>query len=147
MEMHSHIFYLGKGGWGGGAIIVANELTKTSWSLGRWDSNPGHTSSYSSNIILCLEKQRNHQGRSLPLPRFPRFYLGGATEGTGNMMGQCLGVRPGSQWIRGFPLSPSLCGVPRCREGGTAGIAMSSLRKVGATSPSRWSIGGSKGPY
>ncbi len=135
-------FYLGKGGWGVGSIIVANELTKTSSGLGRWDSNPGHSSSYSWNIILCLEKQRNHQGRSLPLPRFSRSYLGGTTEGTGNMMGQCLGnmgdgVRPGSQGIRGFPLSPSLCGVPRCCEGGTAGIAMSYFRKVGATSPSR----------
>ncbi len=49
-------------------------------------------------------------------------------------MGQSLGnmgdvVRPGSQGIRGFPWSPSLCGVPRCREGGTAGIA-TSFRKV-----------------
>ncbi len=50
------------------------------------------------------------------------------------------GIRPGSQGIGGFPLSHSLCGVPRCREGGTAGIAMSSF-------PLRWSIGGSKGPH
>ncbi len=56
-------------------------------------------------------------------------------------MGQGLGTmgdtaRPGSQGIRGFPRSPSLCGVPRCREGGTAGIDTSSFRKLGATSPS-----------
>ncbi len=42
------------------------------------------------------------------------------------------GVRPGSQGIAGFPGSPSLCGVPRWREGGMAGIATSSFRKVGA---------------
>ncbi len=35
------------------------------------------------------------------------------------------GVRPESQGLRGFPWSPSLCGVPRCREGGMAGIATS----------------------
>ncbi len=88
------------------------------------------------------------------------------------------GVRPGSQGPRGFPWSPSLCGVPRCREGGVVakrtahspfawietwlgvatrtnrlpyrgmtGIATLSFLKVGATSPSRWSIGGSKGPH
>ncbi len=53
-----------------------------------------------------------------------RFYLGETIKGTGrggNLMGQGLGhmgdaVRPGSQEIRGFPWSPSLCGVPRCRE-------------------------------
>ncbi len=54
------------------------------------------------------------------------------------------GVRPGSQGLRGFPWSPSMCGVPRYREGGMAGIATLSFRKVGATSPSRWSIGGVK---
>ncbi len=85
-------------------------------------------------------KTKTHQGLSLPLPRFPRFFLGGTTEGTGrggNLMAQGQGnredgVRPGSQGIRGFPWSPSLCGVPRCREGGLAGIATSSFRKVGA---------------
>ncbi len=55
------------------------------------------------------------------------------------------GVRLGSQGLRGFPWPPSLCGVPRCREGGMAGIATSSFRKVGANSPSRWSIGGCRG--
>ncbi len=68
------------------------------------------------------------QGLSLPLPRFPKFYLGETIEGTGrggNWMGQGQGnredgVRPGSQGLRGFPWSPSLCGVPRCREGGMA---------------------------
>ncbi len=84
-----------------------------------------------------------------------KVFLGGTTEGTGrggNQMGHGQGnredgVRPGSQGIRGFPWSPSLCGVLRCREGGMAGIATSSFRKVGATSPSRRSIGGSKGPH
>ncbi len=89
---------------------------------------------------------KNNQWCSLPLPRFPRFYLGETAEGTGrggNRMGQGPGnkedgVRPGSQGLRGFPWSPSLCGVPRCREEIMAGIA---------TSPSRWSIGGSKGTH
>ncbi len=58
--------------------------------------------------IIYAAKQKNHQGRSLPLPRFPRFYLGKTTEGTGrggNLTGQGLGdaVSPGSQGIRGSP--------------------------------------------
>ncbi len=56
-------------------------------------------------------KQKNHEGLSLPLSRFPRFYLGETIEGTGrggNRMGQGQGnredgVRPGSQGLRGFP--------------------------------------------
>ncbi len=97
---------------------------------------------------------KNYKGRSLPLPRFLRFYVGETTEGTGtggNRIEQGQGnredgVRPGSQGPRGFLWSPSLCGVPRCREGGVTRMATLSFRKVGATSPSRWSIGGSKCP-
>ncbi len=38
------------------------------------------------------------------------------------------GVRPGSQGIRGFPWSPSLCGVPRFREGGMAGGQLAAVK-------------------
>ncbi len=86
---------------------------------------------------------------------FQGFILKGTVEGAGrggNLMGQGLGnmgdaVRPGSQWIRGFHWSPSLCGVSRCREGGRAGIGTASFPEVGATSPSQWPIGGSKSPH
>ncbi len=86
---------------------------------------------------------------------FQGFISKGTTEGTGrggDLIGQSLGnmgvaVRPATLGIRGFHWSHSLCGVSRCREGGTAGIATSSFPKVGATSPSQWSIGGSKCPH
>ncbi len=50
---------------------------------------------------------------------------------------------PGAKGFEGF------LGHLRCVgcEGGTVGIATSSFRKVGATFPSRWSIGGSNGPH
>ncbi len=40
------------------------------------------------------------------------------------------GVRPRSQGLRGFPWSPSLCGVQRCREGGMAGTRRRPSRKL-----------------
>ncbi len=94
--------------------------------------------------INVFKREKLFNGIFLPLPRFPRFYLEKTTEGTGrggNLMKQVLGdvVRSGSQGNRVWLWSLSLC----CREGGTAGSAMSFFRKVGAPSPSRWSIGGS----
>ncbi len=101
-----------------------------------------------------MPKKKINQGHFLPLPRFPSFCLEGTTERTergGNLVEQGLGdmgdaVRPESQGIRWWLWTPSLYGVTRCREGGTDGSAMSPFREVGAHSPPRWSIGGSKGP-